>query len=118
MNTYLYIHAVGTQWLVVMLADSYFAGMTPKVCFPVSLGLTQEASSRVLFHLSCRKQTEKKLIEQTSLIASLICCHTKPDPLRTVDVEQTVEVEFISGVTEVNRANFLERKFDMLPHKA
>ena len=50
--------------------------------------------------------------------ASLICCHTKPDPLRTIDVEQTVEVEFISGETEVDRANFPERKLDMLPHKA
>ena len=83
MKTYLYLHAVGTQWLVVMLADSYFAGMTLEARLPVSLGLTQEASSQGLFHLSCRRHVEEKLIEQTSLIASLICCHTKPDPSST-----------------------------------
>ena len=36
MNTYLYLHAVGTQWLLVMLADSYFAGMTPEARQPRS----------------------------------------------------------------------------------
>ena len=103
----MHLHAVGTQWLVVMLADSYFAGMTPEVRLPCQPRSYTGSIFAGLFHLSCRRQVEEKLIEQTSLIASLICCHTKHDPLRTVDVEQTVDVEFISGGTDVDRANSL-----------
>ena len=74
----MHLHAVGTQWLVVMLADSYFAGMTPELRLP------------------CQPRSYTGSIFAGALSSQLQ----------------------EAGGREVDRANFPDRKLDLLPHKA